>query len=494
MKLAPSDIGNICFDLRKNGYTISQVDAALARLERAVSDRRISWQINQYGQESWIKGLVSAQQKLAVHAMRAERERFSPGRSSDPSYDRRQVDRLVDQIVAKTASQLNLESADAEDGDSLADITAERVSNVIFTQRRGSHGYDERQVDYYMVKAVELLQQLESYVRLGLDESAGSARSSAEPAVSVEAAAAQVAMSAPVASPALAQKAQEAEAVEDTSAADTVVGIQPPAQASPVSRGRVSAQPADSGLAEGEEDQFDQLHQAEQAIFDGGETADAPALTPPVPAPKAGSHASKSAVPAPAARSAGRTSSSGASKAASVPAAPPAPAPAAAAADSAQEAAADVAQGGSSLAALAKAAARESEDAQHQTTSSVKRGKAADQSAQSAPAPAPVPAPAPLEETTQFNPLTDWDDETGSDDSTAEPTPQEAPRASAPAPASRQPSTPAHTAQQPVVQPVTELDPEETLISMQLPEVDVDIPDLAFPSFESDEESDETKQ
>ena len=40
------------------------------------------------------------------------------------------------------------------------------VSNVLFTQRSGKRGYDERQVDYYLNACVRLLSRLESYDRV----------------------------------------------------------------------------------------------------------------------------------------------------------------------------------------------------------------------------------------------------------------------------------------------------------------------------------------
>ena len=40
MNLTQHDIQNVSFDLRKNGYVIAQVDAALGRLERAVVDKQ----------------------------------------------------------------------------------------------------------------------------------------------------------------------------------------------------------------------------------------------------------------------------------------------------------------------------------------------------------------------------------------------------------------------------------------------------------------------
>ena len=86
----------------------------------------------------------------------------SPERKQ-PSYDKKQVDRLVDQIVDKAAAALGVDGVTEDDVRSLADLNANTVNNVIFTQRKGKKGYDERQVDYFLNACVQLLSRLESY-------------------------------------------------------------------------------------------------------------------------------------------------------------------------------------------------------------------------------------------------------------------------------------------------------------------------------------------
>lgn len=48
-QLTQHDIQNVSFELVKGGYVIAQVDAALARLERAVVDKQTTWEISQHG-------------------------------------------------------------------------------------------------------------------------------------------------------------------------------------------------------------------------------------------------------------------------------------------------------------------------------------------------------------------------------------------------------------------------------------------------------------
>ncbi|BDR54351.1 cell division protein DivIVA [Bombiscardovia apis] len=440
-KLTQQDIGNISFDLRKNGYIIPQVDAALSRLSRAVSDRRTSWQITQYGRQQWLTNAVALQQKLAVHAMRADRERFAPGRDGDPSYDRKQVDRLVDQVVAKSASQLGLENTGAYSDDNLADITADRVSNVIFTQRKGKHGYDERQVDYYLVRAIELLQQLESYVRLGIGDNLSGAKSAAKSS--------QAAQSAPASDDTVSAFGTRQEELvpsksvpsrAKTRAAEPVASIAPVPVEPTVEDASHLEQPVDAE----DDGQFDQLHQAEQAIFDGADAAQVPQLDAPLAEEKVASPVpDPQTVPGrkqPATRAADSLRKAPAARVRT--AAPAAP----------------VDQNSSSLAALAKTPAQP-------------------QAADDVPAVGPAKRPsrhaataAPLEETSQFNPLTDWDDDTGSG------------------------QTPSHSSTSVISEPEPEPSPEESLFSVKLPQVNVDIPSLGFPSLSEEDILDETRR
>ena len=166
MNLTQHDIQNVSFDLRKNGYVIAQVDAALGRLERAVVDKQTTWEIAQHGRVTWKAKTEKLYHEVQNHAERNERERFKSGAPKQPSYDKKQVDRLVDQIVDKAAAALGVDGVTEDDVRSLADFNADTVNNVIFTQRKGKRGYDERQVDYFLNACVQLLSRLESYARV----------------------------------------------------------------------------------------------------------------------------------------------------------------------------------------------------------------------------------------------------------------------------------------------------------------------------------------
>lgn len=165
-RLTQQDIQEISFDLERNGYVIGQVDAALSRLERAVVDKCTEQEISECGRVAWKARAEELYRKLLKHAQRDYRERFDNGASRRPSYARKQVDIMVDQVLDKIALMLGHELEWETDENTLNDINSTYVSNVIFTQKTGKHGYDERQVDYYLNACVRLLSSLESLKRL----------------------------------------------------------------------------------------------------------------------------------------------------------------------------------------------------------------------------------------------------------------------------------------------------------------------------------------
>jgi DivIVA domain-containing protein len=179
VQLTQREIQNVSFDMRKGGYLFEQVDAALDRLERAVVDKQTSWEIGRQGRVAWKARTEELFRQIAAHAERADRERFASGEGKKPSYDRKQVDRLVDRIVGKAADELQIADPPVAGDAKSGEVDAKTVARVVFTQRKGNRGYDERQVDYFLSSCVQLLSRLESYGRISQydDEQPGSAQS-----------------------------------------------------------------------------------------------------------------------------------------------------------------------------------------------------------------------------------------------------------------------------------------------------------------------------
>lgn len=185
-KMSQEDIQNVSFALEKDGYVISQVDAALNRLEKAVVDKQTQWDVTHFGRVAWRAATEQLAHSLYGRADRPEKNRFEPGASRHPSYDRKQVDRLVNQVIGKIKRELG-ESKESE-SDAVrkidAELTSTRVSNIIFTQRIGKRGYSERQVDAYLNRAIQVLARLESFARLEgvLFQSSGASVPASQPA------------------------------------------------------------------------------------------------------------------------------------------------------------------------------------------------------------------------------------------------------------------------------------------------------------------------
>ena len=272
-ELTQHDIQTVSFDLVKNGYAIAQVDAALARLERAVVDKHTSWELAHGGRVPFKVHSEEMLSSLKAHYLREPKQRFKPGEGKHPSYDRKQVDRVVDQVIAKASSALGEQGSLPADAKELLDVTASRIANVIFTQRKGKRGYDERSVDYYLDVAVQLLSRLESFARVS-EYAAETAAPSTAPAVQEAAAPAPVP---PVPAPAPVAVPQS-----DRAAA----GAQPTQVIPPLFT--PSGQP--NAEAQRAADSFSALNAAEHSIFAPKPAAPvpataAPAPVPPVPAP-----------------------------------------------------------------------------------------------------------------------------------------------------------------------------------------------------------------
>ncbi|MBT1161148.1 MULTISPECIES: DivIVA domain-containing protein [Bifidobacterium] len=251
--LTQQDIQNVSFDLAKGGYDIAQVDAALSRLERAVVDRQTATQIAEQGRVAWRAQTEQLYRRIDAHAQRSEGERFAPGKKKQPSYDRKQVDSLINDAVDKAAAELGVDGADRKLAEDLKQVTAASVSNATFTQRKGPRGYDERQVDYFLNSCVQLLSRLESFSRVNELDDAASAKAASGPVAATV--------------PASSAPSGQSGAVSPLFAAGN---------------GQTAA-PASFAPHSSDKESFDALHKAEQAIFTAPVPATPVASVPPAP-------------------------------------------------------------------------------------------------------------------------------------------------------------------------------------------------------------------
>lgn len=166
ISLTQKDIQDVSFDLEDEGYAVPQVDAALSRLERAVVDKTTQYEISNRGKIVWKAQADEEYRVLLSHSQRDYKMRFDSAQSRKPSYDKKQVDNVVNKSLDKIAVLLGYNPVWGSSLSDLDKIDAMFVSNVLFTQRSGKRGYDERQVDYYLNACVRLLSRLESYDRV----------------------------------------------------------------------------------------------------------------------------------------------------------------------------------------------------------------------------------------------------------------------------------------------------------------------------------------
>ena len=296
--LTQRDIQNVSFDLAKGGYDIVQVDAALSRLERAVVDKQTTRQIGEHGRVAWKAQTEDLYRQLASHASRVHGERFNRGQKKRPSYDLKQVDRLIDDVIDKSAAELGVDGTSDQLPKKLQELKSSDVSNAVFTQRKGKRGYDERQVDFFLNSCVQLLSRLESYARV-----ADYVQSEGENAATI------------------ASKA----AVSGGASSAGTPGVAPLFAADPQRQqpGAESGADGSPSSASADNESFDALHQAEQAIFTASAASAAAAASA---APTVASAASATPQPASVAPSFEPSATRDAAHSGSAPASSAAPA------------------------------------------------------------------------------------------------------------------------------------------------------------------------
>lgn len=299
-RLTQEDIQRVSFDLEKGGYVIDQVDAALSRLETAVVDKQTQWDIEHEGRVAWRGRTAQLAQTLYARADRPDKERFSKGEQGKASYDFRQVDRLVVRSIDAIRRELGDDGAranasEARKGD---DVTSAMVSGAVFTRRNGSHGYDERSVDFYLNRVSQVLLRLESFDRIGdsVKDLAAAATSvvspvpasSGEPLISASAAASFAQSAQPVQTAPIPQSQASSLAALVASGGDA-------AASSPSVPASAAGEPGAMPPAYQPSDDFNVLRKAEESIFRA-----APDQAPAPVAPAALFPDSMTAVPAPA--------------------------------------------------------------------------------------------------------------------------------------------------------------------------------------------------
>lgn len=140
---SPLNVRRAAFDLKHGGYSTAAVDAALDRLELAFATRTRDIYVRAHGQDEWMQQLAERAQVLYPRLRRPVGERFEHPATFKHGYDVRQVDAIMARITAFF--------------DTGQPLAADELRAVAFASKTGTRAYDERTVDAFLARTVDIL-------------------------------------------------------------------------------------------------------------------------------------------------------------------------------------------------------------------------------------------------------------------------------------------------------------------------------------------------
>lgn len=139
--LTAADVREASFPLVKGGYVISEVDAALGRVEDAFAARRRERALREEGAEAWVRRAREEAQVILDHVSRRRRNRFARTGLLTFGYRVDEVDHVTDRIARYL-----------RDGEPLS---AEQLRSAAFRMQR--RGYREEQVDALLDATIDVI-------------------------------------------------------------------------------------------------------------------------------------------------------------------------------------------------------------------------------------------------------------------------------------------------------------------------------------------------
>ncbi|MFB4351714.1 DivIVA domain-containing protein [Microbacterium sp. LS_15] len=139
--LSAADVRVASFPLVKNGYVISEVDAALGRVEDALAGRAREQSVREKGAGAWVEEARAEAQVILDHLARPKRHRFARTGVLTFGYRVDEVDHVASRIVRYL-----------RDGEPLS---AEQLRGAAFRMQRG--GYREEQVDALLDATIDVI-------------------------------------------------------------------------------------------------------------------------------------------------------------------------------------------------------------------------------------------------------------------------------------------------------------------------------------------------
>ncbi len=141
----PRTVREVSFPVRRGGYQITVVDAALARLEDTLAERAKQVALAEGGADALLDAAREESRVVLAHVRRPALQRFKRVGKLTWGYAPEEVDAVCDRIAAFLLSATPLE--------------ADQVRSVAFTMKHG--GYNEAQVDALLDATVEILQKVQ---------------------------------------------------------------------------------------------------------------------------------------------------------------------------------------------------------------------------------------------------------------------------------------------------------------------------------------------
>lgn len=130
------------FALRRHGYRIDAVDAAMNRLEAAFVQRDRADHVAVNGENAWYEKVADRATTLYPRLLRPRGDRFAhPERGR--GYDADAVDDLLDRL--------------ADYFDAHGEIAVDEIRHAVFPAAKRRRAYAEGPVDAYLGRAVEIL-------------------------------------------------------------------------------------------------------------------------------------------------------------------------------------------------------------------------------------------------------------------------------------------------------------------------------------------------
>lgn len=139
--LTAADVRVASFPLVTRGYVVSEVDAALGRVEDALAGRARDRAVRLEGAGAWVEKARAEAQEILDHLARPKRHRFARTGVLTFGYRVDEVDHVATRIVRYL-----------RDGEPL---TAEQLRSAAFRMQRG--GYREEQVDALLDATVDVI-------------------------------------------------------------------------------------------------------------------------------------------------------------------------------------------------------------------------------------------------------------------------------------------------------------------------------------------------